>query len=472
LPASNKLVSLLRRFGLFLANKGTALTSIPGQIGKRTTDLQDIWKPVGLVLSLISAFKGVWQFQHATGPFLIPSALLLVVAVAILFTLPIKSIRLLARRLMAFAVDLAFLCLLTVAIVGLLFKSQALRASAVLSMAIVWTWFLLLVLCEWRFMATPGQQILGLRLRRAGTEGITLVNCVGRNLLILVVPLVVAGPILTGLRVSRAGFLAQSSIGLALLFLFPLAIAFFGGQSIPDLLLGTTLLPATSDAKDYPGRPTRHAWLFLAVASLLIGTIFAFALSTTKHIVEERKPPMLPFDQIQTSGELEAGIAARLRSYIEADMNPDYYLQDLRVSSVLGELPSKTREASMAEACSKSFESKKGYQIVRAQIGPGAPTLLDALLFSGFVSMPSAYFKRPTIVVLEVASRESFGVFNIERFEDYVFCLTDSNGQAANSLVDLSAGLRVPVSIQEPALLLLGQLETYSQIEKVPVWPQ
>src|SRR5260370_12545295 len=110
LPASNKLVSLLRRFGLFLANKGTALTSIPGQIGKRTTDLQDIWKPVGLVLSLISAFKGVWQFQHATGPFLIPSALLLVLAVAILFSFPIKSIRLLPTRFIAVAVHLAFFC--------------------------------------------------------------------------------------------------------------------------------------------------------------------------------------------------------------------------------------------------------------------------------------------------------------------------------------------------------------------------
>jgi len=111
-------------------------------------------------------------------------------------------------------------------------------------------------------------------------------------------------------------------------------------------------------------------------------------------------------------------------------------------------------------------------QIFRAQLNPQTPTLIKAKLFENLGKTLDLYTDRPGFVVLKLSSRESFGFFNFEYSENYIFCLMDSEGKPTNFLANVSIALSVPVSIAEPTLLILGKLDSYSQVEKVPVWPQ
>ncbi len=379
--------------------------------------------------------------------------------------------RLLATRLVAFLVDLTLLGLLTFAIVDLLFKSQVIKPSAIVSMAIVWTWFFFFVFFDWLFAGTPGKLLLGLRLRGRGNGNVTIVKSLARSLLLLIVPLIGPGRILMIPTVSRLGIFAQWSIGIALLSVFPLSIAFSGGQSLPDLLLGIAVFPKRSNANQYPARLNRRDWLLLLIASLLTGVIFASSMAHGSFVLE-RKPPVPPIELIERSGEAEARISARLWSNLQAGLpDPsDDSLQDVRLSSVVGELPSASKEITAPVACQAAFKAKKNYQILRAQISPETPTFIKTLLFENLIKTSRLYSNRPAFLVLKLSSRESFGFFNIEFSEYYTFCLMDSEGKPADLLVDANASLAIPGSISEPTALILGDLDTYSQVEKVPIW--
>jgi uncharacterized RDD family membrane protein YckC len=441
-------------------------------IKTRVRKLQEVWKPVGLALAVVSAFNGIREFQHRTGPFIYVSLAFLLLAVAILFTIPIKPVRLLAARLVAFLIDLALLGLLTYDIVGLLFKMQLIKPSAVVSMAVVWSWLLFFVLFDWRFRGTPGKLMLGLRLRSENNRGVTLLNSLARSLLILVVPLIAPGRLLMIITVSKLATFARWSVGIALLSLIPLSVAFSGGQSLPDMLVGTTVLPARSSTNRYPARLSRRRWLLLLIASLLSGVLFAVSSSTDSLAMEVRPPPS-PIAHVEKSGEAEARIAAKLRTYLEAGLpNPaDDYLQDVRVSSVAGELPLAGEEMKAPVSCLEVFQANKNYQVVRAQINAQTPTFIKMQLFENLSKALSLYFNRPSFLVFELATKDSYGVFNIETSENYVLCLMDSKSESDHLLVNLNGSLYFSASINEVTVLLLGDLRAYSQIENVPIWP-
>src|SRR6266581_7382128 len=79
------------------------------KIRARTRELQEVWKPGRLILSFFSWLGAVAGFQRRAGPFTYVAMGLSVLAIAILFTIPKNSIRLFAKRLVAFLVDLVLL---------------------------------------------------------------------------------------------------------------------------------------------------------------------------------------------------------------------------------------------------------------------------------------------------------------------------------------------------------------------------
>jgi hypothetical protein len=273
---------------------------------------------------------------------------------------------------------------------------------------------------------------------------------------------------------SRTTSFLLWTTGLGLLSFFPLSIAFSGGQSVPDLLLGTAVLPKGFGLNQYPASLNRREWLFLVLASLLTGIILAYAsFPGLGGRTIEFKPPTFPTTEVTRSGETEARVAAGLRSHMLKELpNLDLALEDFRVSSVLGDLPSATNdETPAALACLNSFRLKKTYLVVHAKISSQTPTLVKALLFKDLVNISTLFVGRPGYLVFEISSRETFGVFDLEYAERYVLCLTESKGQPEGLLVGMSGAIYVPYSLQTPALLILGDLERYATIEKVPIWP-
>jgi hypothetical protein len=444
------------------------------EIKPRLKELQKIWKPIGLIAFIVSLLEGVREFHHRSGEFFTGSLLLFALSVVILYTIPIKSIRLLADRLVSFVLDLIILALLTYAVVDLLFKFQVLEPSAALSMTIVWGWFLVFVLCDWRFGGTPGKLILGLRLKDVRSRGRDFIRCFLRSLLTLVVPLAIAGRITAILTHSTIASYMLWAIALCLLSFLPLSIAFSGGQSIPDLLLGTAVLPSRVGFNQCPANLNRRDWLLLAVVSFLTGVVLAYtSFPGLGGRTYEFKPPEFPITQVTRSGEAEARIAAGLRSHVLSELpNSVAALEDFRVISVLGDPPgAATGETPAALACRNSINLNRGYLIVHAKINPQTPTVVKAVLFKDLIGISRLAVGRPGYLVLEISITETFGVFDFESSEAYVLCLTESNGKPEGTLVGAQGTITLPYSLQLPALLMLGDLERYSTIEKVPVWP-
>jgi len=75
--------------------------------------------------------------------------------------------------------------------------------------------------------------------------------------------------------VSKLGNFAQWSVGITILSLIPLSIAFSGEQSLPDMLLGAGVFPKQQKASEYPVRLRRWDWLLLLIASVLYSMPFA-----------------------------------------------------------------------------------------------------------------------------------------------------------------------------------------------------
>lgn len=208
--------------------------------------------------------------------------------------------------------------------------------------------------------------------------------------------------------------------------------------------------------------------------SMANGVISAFSdYMANGNLFPGREPPMPRLAEVGRSGEEEARIGARLWSYLQEGVpNANDFVQDVRVISVVGELPSGVNEMTAPVPCLEVFKAKKGYRIVREQISPQTPTFIKAQLFGNLIKALTLYGERPAFHVFELSTRESFGVFSVESSEYYTFCSVVSDGKPVDSLEGLKTSLWVAGSINEVAVLFLGDLESYSIVERVPIWFQ
>jgi hypothetical protein len=189
--------------------------------------------------------------------------------------------------------------------------------------------------------------------------------------------------------------------------------------------------------------------------------------------------PMPPVDFYLKSDLEEAQTAGFLRSHLDGGMqdpeafSKDDYLRELRVFTALGRLPSENGASTAPSVCRASFETDKTYVIVLAQVNPETPSLVKAILFQNLINTSSQYVKKPDLLVLQLAERQSFGVFSIKLTENYMLCVTGSNaanGKPDVSIFDVSSTSSFMASISEPAALLLGELDGYSRVEDLPIW--
>ncbi len=429
-----------------------------------------MWSPIGLTLSILVGLKWVWNFRNRSGPFFLGSIGILVLAIVLLFTVPVKGVRLFAKRLVAFSIDFLLFGSITIGVMTLLFETRAVKPSALTAMVILWTWILSLVLLDWRFAGTPGKRIMGLRLRTTSSESPSLVGCLARNLLTFVVPLCLSGYILSILTLSTWKAAVEWSVAIALLSLVPLSIAFSGGQSLPDLLLRLTVLPQRAAAPQFPAALCRRRWFFLILTSVLIGVIYGF-MPSLKDVASRRENQAAFPTHLIHAGETEARIASSLWSHMAGGVLGPEFIQNVAAYSSFGDLPANPREGDEkgASACLASFN--QSYLTVRVQIDPGAPAVTADSTFTSMLNMMDHFVGRPAFLVLEVSRRKSLGAFDLELSEDYVVCLRGSDKSPENSIVALGRSISTTSSFNAVAWLFLGELGKYSYAEKCPVYP-
>ena len=425
-----------------------------------------MWSPVGLTISVLLGLGALWNFRSRSGPLFFGSVGLAVLAIVLLYTVSFKGVRLLAKRLIAFSIDFLLFGLTTIGLMTVLFETWAVRPSALTAMAILWIWILSLVLLDWRFAGTPGKRIMGLRLKTTGYKRPSFLGCLARNLLTFVVPLCLSGYILSILTFSRWKQSVEWSVAIALLSLVPLSIAFSGGQSLPDLILRLTVLPERAAAAQFSAVLDKRRWLFLTLASVLMGVIYGFMPGLLEAVVKGN----LPGQQIY-AGEREARISSTLWPHMAGGVLGPEFIQDVAVYSTFGDLPARPGEGreKAASACLASFE--QSYLTVRVQIDPGAPAISADSIFASMLNIMDHFVGRPAFVALEVSKRKSLGVFDMDFPEDYVFCLTGSDKSPENNLVSMRRSIYAGSSFNAIAWLFLGDLGKYSYAEKCPVYP-
>lgn len=415
------------------------------------------------------------EFKHRTGPYLIRSLALAVLAAAILLTVPsFKSVRFfLARRVVAFVIDLLLFALGTAGLFSLLFEAEVVRPSAVTSMAIVWGWVLLFILLDWAFAGTPGKQIVGLRLKSVRTESAAkfLFDCLARNLLTFVVPLSLAGWVLSIFVPSKALDSTTWAIAAAILSFCPLSIVFFDGQSLPDILAGIAVLPKPSHEAQPSASLSGKKWLLLVLTSLLVGAAWGFTPSMDSGLSQGNQP-QFPLREYRVSSQAEFQMAAGLWPFVQAGI-AEGVLHDVRVYSVVGKLPGPAgAEPEAGTPCQEAYRAKRSYKIIRLQIDPATPILVVNSLFANMLHTTDSFAGRPGLMVIEVASRKSFGVFNFEVPEEYVLCFAGSDKAPERPI--LAGAFRTvspSASFNELYWLFLGNLGPYADVEHIPVFP-
>lgn len=437
--------------------------------------LQQIWKPASLILSATSFIYFVKDFYHRSGRFFPGTVVLFALAIALLFTVPIKSIRLLAKRTVAFVLDLAILALITYAVCDLLFRYQAVKPCGLVSLVVMWAWLFFTIFCDWQFSGTPGKLLLGLRLKSQTAATLNFVKCLLRSLLILVVPLTIAGRITGILTYSKAISFVLWSAALAILSFLPLSMAISGGQSAVDLLLRTSVLPRQSSLKQYPASLDRQKWLVLVFASLAFGTVLAYtSFPGLGSLGAEFKKPSFPTLEARRSGEAEALTAAALRAYmLRSPNNIDSEIEDFKLYTVLGKPAGDVVENTpAARECASAFKLGGEYKIIYAKVDRESLTVVKMFLWQNLMSLSPLYSTRPGYLVFEIVNRETFGAFDIESYEKYTFCEVGTGKEAGQQLVGGSPGIAILSSVQLPSLLFLADLARYSEIERVPILPK
>jgi hypothetical protein len=312
---------------------------------------------------------------------------------------------------------------------------------------------------------------MGLRLKGVRTEGATLLGCLARNLLTFVVPLSLAGRILSIVTLSKAVAATEWASAAAILSFCPLSIVFFHGQSLPDLFVGIVVLPKKSHEDQSSGMLSGKSWLLLALASLLVGTGYGFTPSMDSGLFQGNQP-QFPIREFHVSSQAEARMAAGLWPYIQAGL-PEESLHDVRVYSVVGDLPGPAGQQLQAGSpCQEAYKARRSYKIIRLQIDPATPTVFVASLFANMLRTTDRFVGRPGLMVIEVSSRRSFGVFNLELPEDYVFCFAGSDKAPESPiLAGASRSVHTDGSFNELAWLFFGNLGPYSYVENVPLYP-
>ncbi|HEV3482297.1 MAG TPA: RDD family protein [Candidatus Acidoferrales bacterium] len=439
------------------------------KIGSRTKEFKDVWKPISLILFAIGAVESFNKFHDRSGPYFWGSLSMAILAAAILYTVD-TSAGLLAKRIAAFAIDVLLLGLVTFGGGSLLFDTGIVRPSSVTSMIVVWTWIFAFVVLDWSFAGTPGLRIMGLRLHASHSQRPSFLDSLARNLLTFVVPLSIAGSVVSIVAPSNRTASVEWSIAVAVVSFFPLSIIFSGGQALSDLFLGMTVRPERT-RESQPLRMNWRRWLSLVLSTLLMGAIVGFAPSM-RGLLAGGKQSQFPNLHFDVSGEEESRIAAGLWPRIQAGVPAaEEFLQDVHVYSIAGGLPGDELDPAGAP-CQQASAARPIYKLVRMQFAPGTPVIISNALLANMANTAQRFaVGRPGFLVTEVSTKKSFGVFDTELSEDYTYCLAGSDSIPRDTLVGFSRHVVVQGSLNTLAWLFLGDFGKYSYAEKIPVYP-
>lgn len=209
----------------------------------RWKKLRKLWKeissPFSTLITTVSALCFLYNLYAGMGNLSFPVLGFAALSISALL-LPGGAPRLFAMRVFAFAIDVLFLGVLTIAILPVLFDGDTGGPSEFAISCVVWLWFLYFFLFDWLFHGTLGKRMFGLRLVENAAEFGFLRRFL-RAPITLLLPLV-AGVWVGNLFTGPSGFALAASLFFKALFLLanPVSILLLGGsRGFADRAAGT-----------------------------------------------------------------------------------------------------------------------------------------------------------------------------------------------------------------------------------------
>lgn len=185
--------------------------------------------------------------------------------------------RLLALRTFAFSIDILFLLILTIGALPFIYQADG-EPSEFTITCVVWLWFIYFVLFDWRFRATLGKRMLGLRVD-SETIKFHFIRIVIRTILTMLLPMLAGIGIGRILNNSPSKFGMAEAIFVRVVFIAAnfASIIFLGGnQGFADRITHTSVKYEKGNSSSCYKNATKRNWLFACTVPLIGG--FAYAL--------------------------------------------------------------------------------------------------------------------------------------------------------------------------------------------------
>jgi hypothetical protein len=439
-----------------------------------TKELKTEWQRtrIGLFISIVSGAATVQAMIVKSGPFFLGFLSFTALGIAILYTVPEVATRAFVRRILAFLVDFLIFAIGTFSLLSCLIEIEVVSNSAFMAMCIVWGWVALFTICDCYLGGTPGKKAMSLRLKdkSATRRPYFILWCLGRNLVTYVIPITLAGSILSLPTSERTRVSSYWAIAVTILVFTPLSIVFFDGNSVADILCRMEVMPKARRGKSLLVLDWKR-WCSLSSVSLLTGVLYGFVMPTMYRPQLADGSLKQPWAGYAVSSSDDIKAAASLRQTLEVGI-PAKYVQDVSVLSEIGglQIPEKLALDESSRPCISSLQTTPHYKTIRVQVSPGIPIGLSALLFSRLMEASAGFTKAPGLVVFDVYKKKSLGVFTLEVNDAYTLCATNAKPDLT-AIIGYSHPSSVFSSFNELAWLFLGRLGTYSIFEKCPVFP-
>lgn len=236
----------------------------------RYRGLKKLWTPIGVISSILFAASSLYDFIINTGDLSFPVLGFALLSVISLLIVPIRTTRLFVFRVLAFALDLVFLAVITGAS---LFAYRRIygEPSEFMLMGAAWLWILYFVFYDWYFHGTPGKRFFGLKVISQKGQ-FDFVKSFLRTLLTIVVPVILTwfGSTITATE-SRSRWIAAMFLRDVAVLLVPISILVFGGnQGLIDKALRTAV-KYERDSDTHRPAINKRTWIKLCSLTLLFG---------------------------------------------------------------------------------------------------------------------------------------------------------------------------------------------------------
>lgn len=438
---------------------------------KRHAALQQLWKPVGIILSIISSLAAAYKFVEAYGRLTLPVAGLLLLGICLLMTVPVQGIKLCALRAVAFLVDTLFLGALT--FVGLLvYRPQGVYPGAPILMLVVWLWFFYFVIFDWRSATTPGKQLFGLQVISVRNSRLSFCALFVRGIIVLI-PTLLGDGLFGNAYVMTGSFLGMA-FGITLMSLIPMSVVMLGGnQGIVDATVGIAIKSGGKRVEPWPLRKALRRLPTIFLSSLALGIFLTFFIALAHRELPFGRPAGKPAlsglegvaqNRVVVDPSAVGALWMSLPQGIKSPTSVIRYIQILEATpNSFSFDPAKSRIYNSLSS-KIDFEKYGNIRIIQISLSVTASSLIKLQIMHNLAtylgpSIPLS--ERPKYVILEFLTEYDFGFFRFNSAEDILFSMMISEGRPEDSYAELSGGgtfFQLGESLHDVRWLLLGGL--------------